>query len=403
MRLGGSRQIAAHARQLLRMLLARQLAPQLLEAQIDEPGVEDVRLAVAADGAEVAALPGVPHLAAVEAELAGKPQQTGHVGKRCAPAALKARQYVHEVRMPLVKAVEVVVVTKGGVLIARLPETRRLHTGKESAVGEHRQIESGAVPRHQVRGVLGEALEEALYQLPLRARQLAETPHPEGIAVAQRTGDRHHVLLLGRQEIATRDLPPQRVHRLRDLRIGESTEPVEPPAEVDVGYGLDIEYQRAHTALISTATATTRPRSSVSVTCPSPMPSERRTRSPRSENTTSGLPHAFCTTPTSRIHMPCAKPVPIALTIASLAAKRMARKRSGRAVSASCACSSGISRCSTKRVPKRSSVCVMRAASSTSTPMPKITRAPHSSASSSRALPLAVRPTAPAPRSHGRC
>ena len=28
-------------------------------------------------------------------------------------------------------------------------------------------------------------------------------------------------------------------------------------------------------------------------------------------------PQLFCTTPASRIHMPCAKPVPIALTIAS--------------------------------------------------------------------------------------
>ena len=44
----------------------------------------------------------------------------------------------------------------------------------------------------------------------------------------------------------------------------------------------------------------------------------------------SGLPHAFDTTPLSRIHMPCAKPVPIALTIASFAAKRIARKRTGR-------------------------------------------------------------------------
>ena len=78
-------------------------------------------------------------------------------------------------------------------------------------------------------------------------------------------------------------------------------------------------------ARISTATATTRPASSVSVTWPSPMPRRRRTASPRSEYTTSGLPIGFCTHPTSRIHTPCAKPVPIALTIASLAAKRIAR------------------------------------------------------------------------------
>src|SRR5262245_60762013 len=101
--LAGSAKVAAHARQFLRVLLARQLAAQLLEAQVDEPGVEHVRLAVAADGGELAALPRVPYLAAVEAELAGKSQQAGHVGKRCAAAVLKARQHVHEVGMPLMK------------------------------------------------------------------------------------------------------------------------------------------------------------------------------------------------------------------------------------------------------------------------------------------------------------
>ena len=61
-------------------------------------------------------------------------------------------------------------------------------------------------------------------------------------------------------------------------------------------------------ALSSTATATMSPASSVSVTCPAPMPSLRRTFSPRGEYTTSGRPQEFCTTPTSRIQMPCANP-----------------------------------------------------------------------------------------------
>ena len=51
------------------------------------------------------------------------------------------------------------------------------------------------------------------------------------------------------------------------------------------------------------------------------------------------------TTPTSRIHMPLAKPVPIALTTASFAANRMARKRCRTLAAAeSSSSSSGISR-----------------------------------------------------------
>src|SRR5207248_1725694 len=198
---------------------------------------------------------------------------------------------------------------------------------------------------------------------------LAETPELQALLGAQRTGDRNHPVLLERQEVPARVLAAQRKHRLRDLAVREVAEPVEPPAELDVRHGLDVEHEGvhecAHPAFMSTATATTSPASSVSVTCASPIPSARRTRSPRAENTTSGLPQEFCTTPTSRIHIPCEKPVPIALTIASLAAKRIATKRSRRWVRASCACSSGMSRCSRKRVPKRSSVRAMRPLSRT--------------------------------------
>src|SRR6185436_12683715 len=191
----------------------------------------------------------------------------------------------------------------------------------------------------------------------------------------QDAGDGDHPLHHMRQEFAAIVLSLQREHRLRDFGVIEALKVVEHAAECHVRHRLDVEDEDVHEALMSTATATISPASSVRVTCPSPTPSWRRTRSPRSENTTSGLPHSFCTTPTSRIHTPCANPVPIALTMASFAAKRIAMNRSGRRVLASCAISCGMSRCRVKRSPKRSSDLLMRAASSTSTPMPKIMRA----------------------------
>ena len=123
---------------------------------------------------------------------------------------------------------------------------------------------------------------------------------------------------------------------------------------------------------INIATATTSPASSVSVTCPSPMPRSSRTRAPRSEYTTSGRPQEFCTMPTSRIHTPWANPVPMPLTIASLAANRIARNRTGRAVRPSWARSSGIRRWARNRSPCLLNTCSIRSTFNTSIPIPKI-------------------------------
>src|SRR5262249_43603611 len=158
------------------------------------------------------------------------------------------------------------------IAIAHLPETRRVGAGEQGAVGQHRQIEAGAVPGHEVRRVALDTVEEALYQLAFGAAELAEAPHPEGLAAAQRAGDRHDPLLLRRQEVAARALPAQRKHRFGDLPIREPLQPVQAAAEIDIRHGLDVEHQGIHAAFMSTATATTRPRSSLKVTWASPTP-----------------------------------------------------------------------------------------------------------------------------------
>src|SRR5205823_12785372 len=97
---------------------------------------------------------------------------------------------------------------------------------------------------------------------------LAEPPELPAVLGAQRTADRNHPVLLERQEVPARVLAAQRKHRLRDLAVREVAEPVEPPAELDVRHGLDVEHEGvhecAHPAFMSTATATTSPASSVS-------------------------------------------------------------------------------------------------------------------------------------------
>src|SRR6185437_1615985 len=56
--------------------------------------------------------------------------------------------------------------------------------------------------------------------------------------------------LLEWQELPTRILPPQREHRLRDLRIRQPLEPIQPPPQCHIGDGLYIEYQTVHLILI---------------------------------------------------------------------------------------------------------------------------------------------------------
>src|SRR5579872_5509072 len=92
----------------------------------------------------------------------------------------------------------------------------------------------------------------------------------------------------------------------------------------------------------ATAMATTRPASSVRLTWAPATPKRSQTLRPRSEKITQGLPRWSGTKPVSRTHMPKRKPVPSALTMASLAEKCMARKRTGLRLRPNHASSSGI-------------------------------------------------------------
>src|SRR4029077_12285341 len=250
------------------------------------------------------------------------------------------------------EAAQVIAVPKALVGISELPITGGGHAVQEAAVMQHRQIEARAIPRHQIGCVLLQTVEETLDQILFRRGLVSQTPDLERFPGAHdhRNGD--DALLFVRQKFAAGLLAALGEHDLRHVLVGQIVQVVETAAQTRIGHGFDVEYQGVQGARrMRTATAPTRPASSVSVTWPSPIPKPSRTLAPRSENTTSGLPQEFCTTPTSRIHTPWANPVPMPLTIASFAAKRMAMNRTGRAVRSNCTRSSGISRCERKRSP----------------------------------------------------
>ena len=53
-------------------------------------------------------------------------------------------------------------------------------------------------------------------------------------------------MLLVRQEIAAGFLARARLHGLADFLVGQAFEAEQPPAELHVRHGLDVEYQRVH-------------------------------------------------------------------------------------------------------------------------------------------------------------
>src|SRR5690349_4941810 len=112
MRLASGTQEGAHALELLGQRFAAEPAAHQLEMQKDEIGIEHIGLAIAADALDPALQPRVPDLRAGEAQLAGKPQEHGHICERSLRASLEPGQYVHEIEMPPVIAIEIIVETK---------------------------------------------------------------------------------------------------------------------------------------------------------------------------------------------------------------------------------------------------------------------------------------------------
>src|SRR5690606_32766363 len=122
-----------------------------LKAQVQEIGVQHVRLAVVADRRDLAALPRLPHFRAAHAELAGKAAKLRRELERRASRGLIARQHVHQVEVPPVETVHVVVEPKARLVVAGPPVARRIDAVPHAAIVQHRQVEAAAVPRHELR------------------------------------------------------------------------------------------------------------------------------------------------------------------------------------------------------------------------------------------------------------
>ena len=145
----------------------------------------------------------------LHAGLAGEAEQSGHIVEARAAAPLEAGEDVHEVHVPPVKPAQVIAVAKTRVAVAGLPVARGRHAVQQASVMQHRQIETRAVPGHQIGREFIESLEEAFDQLLFRGFLVAEAPELERIARPHDDGDRDDPVLFVRQEIRRR--PPDGV------------------------------------------------------------------------------------------------------------------------------------------------------------------------------------------------
>ena len=93
---------------------------------------------------------------------------------------------------------------KVAVVVAPLPVLGRRHAVDQRAVIEHRQVEAAAVPRHELRNVAIDEVEEPADEFGFRILQIADGSDLEPGPVAQRAGNGDDLLQMGGHEIAAR-------------------------------------------------------------------------------------------------------------------------------------------------------------------------------------------------------
>jgi hypothetical protein len=112
----------------------------------------------------------------------------------------------------------------------------------ERAVVEHRDVEALAVPRHELRALALDRVEEAADHGLFVAFGLADREHFHAFVVARDARDHHHALQVRRQEVVAGLHAALLERDLGDVLVGQVLRQlVHAPDAGDVGHRLDIE------------------------------------------------------------------------------------------------------------------------------------------------------------------
>src|SRR5690606_7668264 len=130
-------------------------------------------------------LEALPDARAAHAELARETEQHGDLLERGARARAVAREHVHQIDVPPMEAVQIVVEAELAIRVAELPEARRRDTVAQRAIVQHGQVEAAAVPRDELGQIVVEPVEEALHELLLGRRRIADREDAYAVAAAQ--------------------------------------------------------------------------------------------------------------------------------------------------------------------------------------------------------------------------
>ena len=123
-----------------------EIATQVLELQVDQPGIEHIGFAIIANLANAATQPAVPDFVTTHAQLTGETQQYGCLIQTRARTNLVGREHVHQVDVAPVETAKVIVPLVFPIVVAGFPVTRRLNTVLQRTIVQYRQVEAAAVP-----------------------------------------------------------------------------------------------------------------------------------------------------------------------------------------------------------------------------------------------------------------
>src|ERR1700744_1243455 len=173
-----------------------QVTANKLEAQKNQVRIEHVGFAVIAYSREASLKISPPNLRTVHPHLSGESQERRNVLKAGAAATLEAGKDVHQIHVTPMEAAQIIAVAEALIRIAQFPVARSRHAVQQTPVVQHRQVETGAVPKHQIRPVLVQAVKKSLDQMFFRGSLIAETPHFQRFAGSHDHGYGDYALLL---------------------------------------------------------------------------------------------------------------------------------------------------------------------------------------------------------------
>ena len=150
-------QIIFQTADFLLVLVAVQRAAHQAETQVHQISIGRIGFTVVADFFQTAFMKRLPDFTAVHTQFSGEAAQLGHIVQRHIGTGLVEGEQVHQVAMAVVITADVIIPFKiaavAEIALAHVPITGGRDAVYQGTVVQHGQVETAAVPTHQLRRV----------------------------------------------------------------------------------------------------------------------------------------------------------------------------------------------------------------------------------------------------------